>query len=105
MQRHAKAYGYFFGERFAKASDPREITDEIALNLTYLEAVVPSTLGCSDRQACDMQVLMFGVCGLKLHLGVMHSRVSLMHWAYIECFSPIEKSKFVTDRNDPERGD
>ena len=21
------------------------------------------------------------------------------------CFSPIEKSKFVTDRNDPERGD
>lgn len=32
MQRHSKAYGYFAGERFAKTSDPAEITDEIALN-------------------------------------------------------------------------
>jgi hypothetical protein len=32
IQRHAKAYGYFSGGRFARASDPRDITDEIALN-------------------------------------------------------------------------
>jgi predicted SprT family Zn-dependent metalloprotease len=32
MQRHKNAYGYFSGERFANTSDPKEITDEIALN-------------------------------------------------------------------------
>src|ERR1700679_2307104 len=32
MQRHKGAYGYFSGERFASLDDPREITDEIALN-------------------------------------------------------------------------
>jgi predicted SprT family Zn-dependent metalloprotease len=32
MQRHKGAYGYFSGDRFAKTIDPKEITDEIALN-------------------------------------------------------------------------
>jgi len=32
MQRHKNAYGYFSGERFASLADPKEITDEIALN-------------------------------------------------------------------------
>jgi predicted SprT family Zn-dependent metalloprotease len=32
MQRHRGAYGYFSGERFANTADPKEVTDEIALN-------------------------------------------------------------------------
>ena len=32
MQRHTGAYGYFSGDRFANTSNPKEITDEIALN-------------------------------------------------------------------------
>src|SRR5229473_2393486 len=32
MQRHKGAFGYFSGERFANTSDPKEVTDEIALN-------------------------------------------------------------------------
>jgi hypothetical protein len=32
MQRHKGAYGYFSGERFASLADPKEVTDEIALN-------------------------------------------------------------------------
>jgi hypothetical protein len=32
MQRHKGALGFFSGERFANTSDPKEITDEIALN-------------------------------------------------------------------------
>jgi hypothetical protein len=32
MQRHHGAFGFFSGERFVNASDPKEITDEIALN-------------------------------------------------------------------------
>jgi predicted SprT family Zn-dependent metalloprotease len=32
MQRHRGAYGYFSGERFANTSDPKDVTDEIALN-------------------------------------------------------------------------
>lgn len=32
MQRHKGAYGYFSGERFASVADPKDITDEIALN-------------------------------------------------------------------------
>src|SRR5437016_3806745 len=35
MQRHKGAYGYFSGDRFANTSDPKEITDEIALNPNY----------------------------------------------------------------------
>lgn len=35
VQRHKGAYGYFSGDRFASASDPSEITDEIALNPRY----------------------------------------------------------------------
>src|SRR5262249_14968218 len=32
MQRHKGAYGYFSGQRFASLDDPKEVTDEIALN-------------------------------------------------------------------------
>ena len=32
MQRHKGAYGFFSGERFANATNPQDITDEIALN-------------------------------------------------------------------------
>jgi hypothetical protein len=32
MQRHKGALGFFSGEQFANMSDPKEITDEIALN-------------------------------------------------------------------------
>jgi hypothetical protein len=32
MQRHQGAFGFFSSERFVNASDPKEITDEIALN-------------------------------------------------------------------------
>jgi hypothetical protein len=32
MQRHKGAYGYFSGDRFASVADPKELTDEIALN-------------------------------------------------------------------------
>jgi predicted SprT family Zn-dependent metalloprotease len=32
MQRHQGAYGYFSGERFASLDNPKEVTDEIALN-------------------------------------------------------------------------
>jgi SprT-like family len=32
MQRHKGAYGYFSGERFVSLADPKEVTDEIALN-------------------------------------------------------------------------
>ncbi len=32
MQRHKGAYGYFSGDRFANTANPKEITDEIALN-------------------------------------------------------------------------
>ena len=35
MQRHKGAYGYFSGERFARSTDPKEITDEIALNPSH----------------------------------------------------------------------
>lgn len=32
VQRHSGSYGYFSGNRFASTADPRDITDEIALN-------------------------------------------------------------------------
>ena len=41
MQRHKNAYGYFSGERFANTSDPKEITDEIALNPTHFATQKP----------------------------------------------------------------
>jgi predicted SprT family Zn-dependent metalloprotease len=32
MQRHKGSFGYFSGERFANAQNPKDVTDEIALN-------------------------------------------------------------------------
>ena len=49
MQRHQGAHGYFSGERFASVADPKEITDEIALNPAHFASRPPaatlSTLG------------------------------------------------------------
>jgi predicted SprT family Zn-dependent metalloprotease len=35
IQRHKGAFGYFSGERFARTTSPKEVTDEIALNPSY----------------------------------------------------------------------
>ena len=42
MQRHKNAYGYFSGDRFANTADPKEITDEIALNPTHFATQKPT---------------------------------------------------------------
>jgi SprT-like family len=41
MQRHKGAFGFFSGERFANASDPKEITDEIVLNPVHFATRKP----------------------------------------------------------------
>jgi hypothetical protein len=41
MQRHKNAYGYFSGERFANTADPKEVTDEIALNPVHFATQKP----------------------------------------------------------------
>lgn len=41
MQRHKGAYGYFSGERFASVDDPKDITDEIALNPSHFATQKP----------------------------------------------------------------
>ncbi len=41
MQRHKGAYGYFSGERFANTADPKEVTDEIALNPIHFATQKP----------------------------------------------------------------
>ena len=41
MQRHAGVYGYFCGERFANATNPKDITDEIALNPLHFSTRKP----------------------------------------------------------------
>ncbi len=42
MQRHKGAFGYFCGERFANTSDPKERTDEIALNPAHFASRKPN---------------------------------------------------------------
>jgi hypothetical protein len=42
MQRHKGAFGYFSGERFANTSDPKEVTDEIALNPAHFATRKPT---------------------------------------------------------------
>ncbi len=42
MQRHKGAFGYFSGERFANTTNPKEITDEIALNPIHFAARKPT---------------------------------------------------------------
>ncbi|HYT41106.1 MAG TPA: SprT-like domain-containing protein [Methylomirabilota bacterium] len=41
MQRHKGAFGYFSGERFANTSNPKEVTDEIALNPAHFATRKP----------------------------------------------------------------
>jgi hypothetical protein len=41
MQRHKGTYGYFSGERFAKTTNPKEVTDEIALNPAHFATRKP----------------------------------------------------------------
>src|SRR5713226_6532062 len=41
MQRHKGALGYFSGERFANTTNPKEITDEIALNPAHFATRKP----------------------------------------------------------------
>ena len=42
MQRHKGAYGFFSGERFANTTNPKEITDEIALNPVHFATRKPN---------------------------------------------------------------
>src|SRR6266581_4862041 len=42
MQRHKGAFGYFSGERFASLADPKEVTDEIALNPVHFATQKPA---------------------------------------------------------------
>jgi hypothetical protein len=44
MQRHKGAYGYFSGERFVSIDDPKEITDEIALNPAHFGSRTPKKI-------------------------------------------------------------
>lgn len=44
MQRHKGAYGYFSGERFASLDDPKEVTDEIALNPNHFQKRTPAEI-------------------------------------------------------------
>jgi predicted SprT family Zn-dependent metalloprotease len=44
MQRHKGAYGYFSGERFGSLSDPKEVTDEIALNPNHFRQRTPTEI-------------------------------------------------------------
>ncbi len=44
MQRHKGAYGYFSGERFASLADPKEVTDEIALNPAHFARQKPDEI-------------------------------------------------------------
>lgn len=41
IQRHKGAFGYFSGERFASVANPKEVTDEIALNPTQFATRKP----------------------------------------------------------------
>ncbi len=42
IQRHKGAYGFFSGERFANTTNPKEITDEIALNPVHFATRKPN---------------------------------------------------------------
>ena len=44
MQRHKGAYGYFSGDRFASVGDPKDITDEIALNPAHFASRTPTAI-------------------------------------------------------------
>lgn len=42
MQRHKGAYGYFSGERFTNTTNPKDVTDEIALNPAHFATRKPT---------------------------------------------------------------
>jgi len=44
MQRHQGAYGYFSGDRFASLDNPKEVTDEIALNPATFATRTPTRI-------------------------------------------------------------
>jgi predicted SprT family Zn-dependent metalloprotease len=44
MQRHKGAFGYFSGERFASLDDPKDVTDEIALNPLHFATQKPEKI-------------------------------------------------------------
>jgi hypothetical protein len=61
MQRQARAYGYFSGNRFAVLARPDEITDEIALNPQYFEAdKVDIALSTLAHEMCHLWQHHFG---------------------------------------------
>jgi predicted SprT family Zn-dependent metalloprotease len=67
MQRHKGAYGYFAGERFANVADPREVTDEIALNPAHF----------ASRPAAEvLSTLVHEMCHLWQHHHGTPSRTS-----------------------------
>jgi hypothetical protein len=55
MQRHKGAYGYFSGERFASLDDPKDVTDEIALNPAHFAGRTPAaTLSTLVHEMCHL---------------------------------------------------
>jgi predicted SprT family Zn-dependent metalloprotease len=61
MQRHKGAYGYFSGERFASLDNPKEVTDEIALNPAHFGGRTPAaTLSTLVHEMCHLWQHHFG---------------------------------------------
>ncbi|SRR5260370_33229888 len=61
MQRHKGAYGYFSGDRFANTSNPKEITDEIALNPNHFSTRKPTeVLSTLAHEMCHLWQHHFG---------------------------------------------
>jgi predicted SprT family Zn-dependent metalloprotease len=60
MQRRKHAYGYFSGDRFAKAGRPNEVTDEIAMNPTYFILPVRETLSTLVHEMAHLWQHHFG---------------------------------------------
>jgi len=61
MQRHKGAYGYFSGGRFASVADPKEITDEIALNPVHFATQKPKkVLSTLAHEMCHLWQHHFG---------------------------------------------
>ncbi len=55
MQRHKGAYGYFSGGRFASITDPKEVTDEIALNPVHFASQKPTkVLSTLAHEMCHL---------------------------------------------------
>src|SRR5260370_21620990 len=71
MQRTRGACGYFAGDRFANTSDPKDITDEIALNPNYFATRKPDeVLSTLAHEMCHLWQHHFG----KRPSGGYHNR-------------------------------